>query len=145
MTCRYLLDTNAMSDSINKRRGLDAKVQEARQRGIVIGTCEPVVGELFYGAGNSNTRDANLRKLRVGLLGIKVWPFDRRAAEESGRLRAMLRRAGRPMGIVDVQLAAIALTLGNCTIVTTDSNPSAAPVWWSRTRPSDQTDSACGR
>jgi len=113
MTRRYLLDTNAMSDSINKRRGVDVKVQEARRRGIVIGTCEPVVGELFYGAENSATRDANLNQLRVGLLGVKVWPFDRRAAEEFGRLRAELRRNGRPMGIIDIQLAAVALTLGN--------------------------------
>ncbi|HET6575775.1 MAG TPA: type II toxin-antitoxin system VapC family toxin [Fimbriiglobus sp.] len=127
MTRRYLLESNAMSDSLNKRRGVDVKVQEARQRGMVIGTCEPVVGELYYGAEKSATRDANLRQLRVGLLGVKVWPFDRAAAEEFGRLRAELRRIGRTMGIVDVQLAAVALTLGNCTVVSTDSDLSAVP------------------
>lgn len=127
MSHRYLLDTNAMGDLLNKRRGVDIKVQQARQRGAIIGTCEPVVGELFYGAENSATRDANLRQLRVGLLGIRVWPFDRRAAEEFGRLRAHLRRIGRPIQVIDAQLAAVALTLGRCTVVSADTDLLAVP------------------
>jgi tRNA(fMet)-specific endonuclease VapC len=82
---------------------------------------------LFYGAENSATRDANLRQLRVGLLGIRVWPFDRRAAEEFGRLRAHLRRIGRPIQVIDAQLAAVALTLGRCTVVSADTDLRAVP------------------
>jgi tRNA(fMet)-specific endonuclease VapC len=68
----------------------------------------------------------NLQKLRIALGAWRVWPFDQVAAEEFGRLRAELRRIGRTMGIVDVQLAAVALTLGSCTVVTADSDLSAA-------------------
>jgi tRNA(fMet)-specific endonuclease VapC len=41
---RYLLDTNAMGDFINRRKGVNAKAIEARRRGVRIGTCLPVVG-----------------------------------------------------------------------------------------------------
>ena len=127
MTHRYLLVTNAMGDIINGRRGVDQKARAARKRGCLIGTCEPVVGELFYGVENSTTRDNNLRKLRVGLRVVRVWPFDRRAAEEFGRLRALLKRAGRTMQVIDVQLAAVAFAIGHCTVVTTDSDLRAVP------------------
>ena len=43
---RFLLDTGILSDFINHRRGVDARVQQAKQQGARIGTCMPVVGEL---------------------------------------------------------------------------------------------------
>jgi hypothetical protein len=42
---RYLLDTNAVGDWINRRHRVDLRVREARGLGAVIGTCEPVVAE----------------------------------------------------------------------------------------------------
>lgn len=94
---RYLLDTGIMGDFINHRKGVDAKAREARQHGARIGTCMPVVGELFFGMELSATRDGNLPKLKRALGGIICWPFDSRAAEEFGRLAAELKRLGRPM------------------------------------------------
>ena len=47
---RFLLDTNAMGDFIDHRRGVDVRVRAARARGAVIGTCLPVAAELFFGA-----------------------------------------------------------------------------------------------
>ena len=41
---------------------------------------------------------------------------------EYGRLYAALRRAGRPMQVVDMMIAAIARTLGNCTVVSADGD-----------------------
>jgi tRNA(fMet)-specific endonuclease VapC len=52
---------------------------------------------------------------------------DQRVAEEFGRVFAELRRAGRPMQLVDMQIAAIARSLGNCTVVTTDSDLADVP------------------
>jgi hypothetical protein len=40
---RYLLDTNAVGDFVNHRYGVPARVQDARARGAIIVTCEPVV------------------------------------------------------------------------------------------------------
>jgi tRNA(fMet)-specific endonuclease VapC len=54
-------------------------------------------------------------------------PFDTAAAHEYGRLFAELKRLGRPMQQIDIQIAAIALSLGNCTVVTGDTDLSAVP------------------
>jgi tRNA(fMet)-specific endonuclease VapC len=127
MTVRYLLDTGIMGDFINHRRGVDVRAREARKQGARLGTCMPVVGELFYGIEASATREENLKRLQRALSGIACWPFDRQAAEEYGRLAATLRRLGRPMQQIDIQIAAIALTLGNCTVVSADSDLAAVP------------------
>jgi tRNA(fMet)-specific endonuclease VapC len=124
---RYLLDTGMMGHFINHRRGVDVRVRDARRRGDRIGTCFPVVAELYYGAENSSTRDPNLVRLRRGLSGVVCWPFERDAAEEYGRIATGLRRAGRIIQQVDMMIAAIAVTLGNCTVVTADSDFAAIP------------------
>lgn len=111
-----------MGHFIDRRRGVEQHVLEARQRGARIGTCLPVVGELFAGVELSASREKNLPRLRRGLTRVICWPFDRAAAEEFGRVYAELRRAGRPMQVVDMQVAAIARTLGDCTVVSTDSD-----------------------
>ena len=127
MTDRYLLDTGTMGDFINHRQGVDVHVRAARQRGARIGTCMPVVGELFFGIEWSASRDENWKRLKTALRRIVSWPFDRRAAEEYGRLAAQLRRIGRNMQQIDIQIVAIALSLGNCTVVSTDTDLSAVP------------------
>jgi tRNA(fMet)-specific endonuclease VapC len=124
---RLLLDTGVMGDFINHRRGVDQRVHQARQAGIRIGTCLPVVGELFYGAELSTKREENLRRLHRALSRIFCWPFDGAAAARYGGIAAELRRIGRPMQQIDIQIAAIALTLGNCTVVSGDSDLMAVP------------------
>ena len=124
---RYRLDTGIMSDFINRRRGVPARVDEARTRGDRIGTYWPVVGELWFGVERSVTRELNRDRLIRGLAKIPKWPFEDEAAQHFGRIRHELRRAGRDMSVVDIQLAAIAFSLGNCTVVTKDSDLSAVP------------------
>jgi tRNA(fMet)-specific endonuclease VapC len=92
---RFLLDTNMMGHFINRRRGVDARVRQARSEGAVIGTCVPVVCELFFGVENSVSREKNRQRLIRSLSAIPCWPLDRKAAEEYGRLAAELKRVGR--------------------------------------------------
>ncbi len=122
---RYLLDTGILGDFINHRHGVDIRVRQARRQGGRIGTGLPVVGELFGGIELSDTRDKNRKRLKAGLSRLCCWPFDRKAAEEYGRVFAELRRLGRPMQVVDMQIAAIALSLGNCTISSSDRDLAA--------------------
>jgi tRNA(fMet)-specific endonuclease VapC len=68
-----------------------------------------------------------LSTLIRALSRIICWPFDRRAAVEYGRLAAELKRTGRPMQQIDIQIGAIALSLGNCTVVSNDSDLNAIP------------------
>lgn len=124
---RFLLDTGPAGDFINRRRGVRQRAEQALAQGARVGICIPVVGELFAGAELSKSREKNRRLLLNALKGLVAWPFDRAAAEEYGRLFAFLRRAGRPMQQIDIQIAAIALSLGNCTVVTSDRDFDAIP------------------
>jgi len=119
---RYLLDTNAVGDWMNRRYGVEVRVREARNSGAVIGTCEPVVAELFFGVEKSETRDDNLDRLQRALPGLKCWPLSRAASQEFGRLMAMLKREGKLTGPMDVLIAAIALTLPDCVVVSNDTD-----------------------
>lgn len=124
---RYLLDTGIAGLYIARRDPVYARVRDEARRGNVVGICVPVLGELYYGAENSVSRERALDALRAALPQFRVWPYTPGAAEEYGRLFAELRRLGRPMQQIDVQIAAVALTLGRCTVVTTDSDLSAVP------------------
>src|SRR5262249_16297293 len=107
--------------------GVHERARESRLRGAKIGIALPVLGELVGGVQASATRDENWDILRHGVATFILWPFDPAAVWEYGRLYAELRRIGRPMQQIDIQMAAIALTLGNCTVVTTDTDLAAVP------------------
>jgi tRNA(fMet)-specific endonuclease VapC len=124
---RYLLDTGPAQDFINRRNGIQERADEERHRGNRIGICVPVLGELWSGVECSASRDRNAQRLRLALSRLVIWPYTHEAAEEFGRLFAELRRLGRPMQQIDIQIAAIALSLGDCTVVSADSDLSAVP------------------
>ena len=124
---RFLLDTGIAGDYIARRRGVYERAREAVARGDRVGIGVPVLAELWYGVENSDTRDRNAERLRRVLPDLVVWPFTERAAEEFGRLAAALRRAGRTMGRIDIMIAAIAVSLGNTTVVSADSDLAAVP------------------
>lgn len=85
------------------------------------------LGELWSGVECSQSRESNLKKLQHGVSKLINWPFDEAAAMEFGRIYAQLRQMGRPMQQIDIQIAAIAISLGNCVVVSTDSDLQAIP------------------
>jgi tRNA(fMet)-specific endonuclease VapC len=103
------------------------RVDEERHRGNRVGICAPVLGELWSGIEGSISRERNAQRLRHALSRLVVWPYTNDAAAEFGRLFAELRRLGRPMQQIDIQIAAIALELGNCTVVSGDTDLAAVP------------------
>jgi tRNA(fMet)-specific endonuclease VapC len=124
---RFLLDTGAASDFIHRRRGVFARGRQEALRGNRIGICVPVLGELWDGVEYSATRERNAQRLRQALPSFVIWPYDPAAGEAYGRLAAELRRLGRPMQQIDIQIAAIAISLGNCTVVSSDTDLAAVP------------------
>lgn len=119
---RYLLDSGIVSDWIDRRNSVDRRVAEALRRGDRIGIGTPVIGELWGGVEFSNTSERNRTSLARAVSRVTRWVFDEHAAREYGRLYADLRRRGRIIPQIDLQIAAIALSLGNCTVVTKDSD-----------------------
>ena len=124
---RFLLDTGIAQDFMNHRHGVQDRMDEKRRQGHRIGICVPVLGELWSGVEGSASRDRNLQRLRNALSRLVVWPYTQEAAAEFGRLFAELRRVGRPMQQIDIQIAAIALRLGDCTVVSSDRDLAAVP------------------
>jgi len=124
---RFLLDTGIAGDYIDHRRGVFEQARDEVVRGNRVGIGIPVLAELAYGIELSTSRDGNMQSLRTALHAWKVWPFDDKAAFEFGRLAAELRRIGRPMQQIDIMIAAIAISLGNCTVVSADSDLPAVP------------------
>jgi tRNA(fMet)-specific endonuclease VapC len=124
---RFLLDTGIAGDFIDRRRGVHERARQEVAKGNRIGVGLPVLAELVYGVEWSASRDRNMQSLRTALPSWKVWPFDQSAAFEYGRIAAGLRRIGRPMQVVDMMVAAIALTLGNSVVVSADSDLGAVP------------------
>ena len=109
------------------RRAVRDRANAAALRGDKVGVCMPVVAELWYGVENSATRKRNAQRLRSALRELVIWPFDIASAEEYGRLAAHLRRVGRPMQQIDIMIAAVALSLGNTTVVSSDSDFAVVP------------------
>ncbi len=70
--------------------------------------CSVVIGELFYGAERSDQRARTLSQVRKFCGPFESLPFDDRAAEEYGAIRAHLARQGTPIGPNDLMIAAIA-------------------------------------
>lgn len=124
---KFLLDTGIVGDYLARRSGVFERAREEVLRGHRVGICVPVLGELWFGVEGSSTRDRNEQQLRRALPSLKVWPFDEKAAEEFGRLAAELKRIGRMIGRIDIQIAAIALAMGNTTVVSADSDLTAVP------------------
>ena len=124
---RFLLDTGIAGDFIDRRRGVFEHARQEAVRGNQVGIGVPVLAELAYGIEQSSSPDRNMQRLRTALPAWKVWPFDNKAAFEYGRLAAELKRIGRPMQQIDIMIAAIALSLGQCTVVSTDTDLAAVP------------------
>lgn len=104
-----ILDTNICSAFLD---GTDAGVVR-QMRSLEEGEaslCSVVKAELLYGAHVSARVEKNLAKLESFFDLFPSLPFDDDAAEEYGRLRSHLKRAGTPIGANDLLIAATALS-----------------------------------
>lgn len=124
---RYLLDTNTASALITKQIAVAAAFRAKRSGGGRIGIGIPVLAELYYGVEKSVSREKNLENLKRALADLVVWPFDEAAAHEFGRLRAEVERIGRSRATMDLLIASIARSLGDCCLVTADKDFAVIP------------------
>ena len=123
----YLLDTGIAQDFQARRGGVRERAIVLRKSGHRIGICVPVLGELWSGVECSSSRERNLAQLHQALSTLIIWPYTAEAAEEYGRVLSELKRLGRVIQQIDMQIGAIARTLPNCIIVSKDSDFLAIP------------------
>lgn len=113
---RYLLATNICIYLIKRRP--PRVVERLREAGLSeVGISTITLSELLYGVEKSSRPAQNRVALSHFVAHLETLPYDGRAAEAYGRIRAALERRGRPIGPLDLLIAAHALSLGS-TLVT---------------------------
>jgi len=101
----YLLDMNICIYIINQKPPAVLKrVQSKRPGQIAISTV--TVAELEYGVARSRYPDRNRIALLEFLFPFTILDFDQKAAMEYGQIRSLLETKGRPVGPMDLLLAA---------------------------------------
>lgn len=103
---RYLLDTNTLIAIINDRRSKPSRKLRRHEPGDVV-TSSIVVHELYFGAFKSGRPVDNVT--RLDQMQIHALALDREDARFAGEIRAILKRAGTPIGLYDVLIAGQAL------------------------------------
>ncbi|MBK7931589.1 MAG: type II toxin-antitoxin system VapC family toxin [Bryobacterales bacterium] len=107
----YLLDSNTCIQYLKGRCAPVSNRLRQTDPGHVR-LCSVVKAELLYGAWRSRYRAETMAKLERFLSAFESCPFDDRAAEVYGKLRAELASAGTPIGANDLLIASIALSQG---------------------------------
>jgi tRNA(fMet)-specific endonuclease VapC len=107
----YLLDTNICIYMIRKAPSAVLMHIQSKQPGdIAISTI--TLAELEYGIARSKYPDRNRVALMEFVLPFAICDFDQKASAEYGPIRSLLEAKGRPIGPMDLLLAAQAKSRG---------------------------------
>jgi tRNA(fMet)-specific endonuclease VapC len=107
---KYMLDTN-ICIALIKRKPSKALKRLARLSAGDIGISTITLAELCYGIAKSQFVERNREALEEFLLPLEIVDFDENAASAYGPVRAELKKAGWPIGPLDTQIGAHALSL----------------------------------
>jgi len=108
---RFLLDTNICIYIIKQK---PPKVFDKFQtlNPLDVGVSSITVAELEYGAYKSQRQEQNRAALSQFLIPLEILPFDERATQTYGQIRAELERRGTVIGSMDMLIASQAISLG---------------------------------
>jgi len=114
-----MLDTNICIAIIKGKSPKALRRFERLSTGDV-GISTITLAELRYGIAKSQNIERNRQALEEFLLPLEVSDFDESAASAYGTVRADLENSGRPIGPLDTQIGAHALSL-NSVLVTNNA------------------------
>jgi predicted nucleic acid-binding protein len=118
---RYLLDTNHIGEAIGRVSVVRDRIQQLHRRGLVFGTCVPVLCELLVGVVLRKDVEKTRRRLDGLLQVVRIWPIDLPSADHYAKIYHELKGAGRALSQVDMLLAAMS-RLMRATLLTTDTD-----------------------
>ena len=108
---RYMLDTNVCIHVI-KKKSPQVIMNFLKHDPEDMCISSITYGELMHGVEKSQAVDRNRAAVTLFLSAIAILPFDGRAAEHYGEVRAELERKGTPIGAMDMLIAGHAKSLG---------------------------------
>jgi tRNA(fMet)-specific endonuclease VapC len=104
---KYLLDTNTCIRYINGRAPrIQERMRDISDLDIAVSTV--TMGEMYAGSARSQNPQRSRMQQNAFFIRFAHLSFDEDAANEFGRIRAILEKAGTPIGPYDMQIAAIA-------------------------------------
>lgn len=105
---KYLLDSNTCIVYLKNRNSkIRKRLESLSSHDITV--CSIVKSELFYGARKSEKVEKNLAVQIKFFSNFVSLPYDDKASEIYGKIRANLEQKGTPIGPYDLQIAAIAI------------------------------------
>ena len=112
----YMLDTNICIYIIKQKpKEVIDHFKKMKENDICISSI--TYSELLYGAEKSSNVKKNLLALTMFLSNIEILPYDENASSKYGLIRAELEKDGKPIGPLDMLIAAHAKSL-NIKLVT---------------------------
>ena len=113
---KFMLDTNICIYIIKQKP--PGVIERFYQTEISkIGVSSIKLSELLYGVSKSSKPGQNKIALTQFIAPLDILSYDDEAAQYYGQLRAYLEKQGRPIGSLDMLIAAHALST-NCVLVT---------------------------
>lgn len=107
---KYLLDTNIVIYVI-KRRPPEV-LETFNQHTTRMAISSVTLAELIYGAEKSHNVSQNLEAVEEFASHLEVLPYDEKAAQHYGEIKAELERRGQVIGLNDIHIAAHARSQG---------------------------------
>ena len=107
---KYLLDTNIVI-YVLKRRPIEAlKIFNTNASRMAVSSI--TLSELIYGAEKSSNVDKNLEAIEEFISHLEVLPYDAKASQHYGQIKASLEKKGEIIGENDIHIAAHAISQG---------------------------------
>ena len=107
---KFLLDTNIVIYVLKKRPLEVLKIFNANASRMAISSI--TLSELIYGAEKSANIAKNLEAIEDFVSHLEVLPYDARASQHYGQIKAALEKKGKIIGESDIHIAAHAISQG---------------------------------
>jgi len=111
-TNRVVIDTDVLIDLLRNVTEVVGSLTEMERKGYLLATTIINAFELYHGAYKSKRREKNLAATKNLLRRLIILKMGLTSAQNAGRIYAELEAKGRPVGLRDSMIGAIALTKG---------------------------------
>jgi len=107
---KYLLDTNIVIYVLKRRPKEMLEIFNRNASRMAISSI--TLSELIYGAEKSPNVDKNLEAIEEFVSHLDVLPYDAKASQHYGQIKAALEKRGEIIGENDIHIAAHAISQG---------------------------------
>ena len=107
---KYLLDTNIVIYVLKRRPKEVLEIFNTNASRMAISSI--TLSELIYGAEKSANVDKNLEAIEEFISHLEILPYDAKASQHYGQIKAALEKKGEIIGENDVHIAAHTISQG---------------------------------